>query len=281
MSGSKLLLIDYSNLMYRSLYGLDQLSYGGRKTGGIYGFITTMSKYILRFKPTNIVICMDTKPYVRSEIYPQYKMDRRALGDRDLDAVQFTNTILPLMFKSLGIPVLGIKGLEADDIIGFMVQKYFESFDTVSIASNDTDLLQLLEPNVIIIGTKDKEWSLQSFHTLYPGIEPYQWPIIIAMVGSHNGVPGIKGIGIKTAMKLITSKTLPELVEYLDEHKADLLRNVNLATVPLKAKYYPASHGSIELPPMGEYYEAALLRLLKLTGINLTSDMQLAFGGTG
>jgi len=85
---------------------LDQLSHEGRKTGGVYGFITTMSKYILRFKPTNIVICMDTKPYIRSEIYPQYKMDRKALGDKDLDAVRFTNMILPLMFKSLGIPVL-------------------------------------------------------------------------------------------------------------------------------------------------------------------------------
>lgn len=279
MSGSKLLLIDYSNLMYRNIHALEQLSFEGRKTGGIYGFISTTSRYILRFKPTNIVVCMDKKPYIRSQIYPQYKMDRKASVDQD--TIQFTNRVLDLVFKTLGLPVIGISGLEADDIIGFLVQKYSESFDTVTIASNDSDLLQLLEPNVTIIGTKDKEWTLKSFNAMYPGIKPYQWPIITAMVGSHNGVPGIKGVGIKTALKHMTTKTLPELVDFLEPHKADLLRNVNLATVPLKAKYYPASHGSIELPPMGEYNSAAFHKLLRITGIKNTSDMELAFGGTG
>ncbi len=275
MSQSKLLLIDYYNLMYRNLYAMERLSFEGRKTGGIYGFISATAKYILRFKPTNIVVCMDRKPYARSKMYPEYKMDRKVSADPD--AVQFSNTVLELVFKTLGLPVIGLPGLEADDIIGHLTKKYFDTFDVV-IASNDSDLLQLLEPNIIILGAKDKEWTLKSFNETYPGIKPYQWPIVTAMVGSHNGVPGIKGIGIKTAMKLLTSKTLPELVEHLDEHKEDLLRNVNLARLPLKAKYYPEPI-DFDLPPMGEYNSAAFHKLLKITGITFTSDMDLAFGG--
>lgn len=277
MSNSKLLLIDYYNLMYRNLYALEQLSFGGRKTGAIYGFISMTAKYILRFKPTNVVVCMDKKPYARSELYPQYKMDRKALADPD--TVQYANTVLSLAFKTLGIPVVGISGLEADDIIAHLTQKYSDTFDII-IASNDSDLLQVLESNVIILGAKDKEWTLKSFNEAYPGIKPYHWPLVTAMVGSHNGVPGIKGIGIKTAMKLLTSKTLPELMEHLAAHKEDMLRNVNLARLPLKAKYYPQPL-DVELPAMDEYNSSAFYELLKITGISFTSDMELAFEGTG
>ena len=134
---STLLLIDFNNTLIRSLSVNKYLSYDGMYTGGIYGVLMQLTSILNKYHPDKILNCTDAKPYLREELYPGFKGDRKKKTYDEEDGFDFYealghNTSSTLdFFKMLGIPTWKIQGLEADDLIAKATDYYINSFNKI------------------------------------------------------------------------------------------------------------------------------------------------------
>ena len=223
------------------------------------------------------MVCTDVKPYLREELFPNFKGDRKKAYDDEFDfyaALKQSQNQLSELFDLMNIPVWGVKGLEADDLIACVVQKN-NSYNTIVIKSNDSDLNQLLDHSNVIINKKNKfssrldEYTFGSFKKEFPKLEPSDWVEYTALVGTHNGIPGIKGIGPKTAEKLLMGQADYEAVK--DNYKTELEQKWKLIRLP-----FPEYTDNIRImtpgKPSGDYRK--LVSFLSSLGITFTNSMR-------
>lgn len=256
-----------------------------RFTGGLYGFLIMLAARIREHKPKAVVICMDSKPYHRQKAYGEYKGDRSDTVKKDKDGVERVPTSIlvkqsvPLcleLLEILKIPVAAKEGYEADDMIAFLSDEYYHEFDEILIESNDSDLYQLLDEEKKVACIRKKGlYNYDDFQKEWDGISQTQLVAALAMMGTHNAVTGIKGIGQKTAIKTVKSSKLMQQVK--DRHEGLIERNESLIVLP-----WPGLE-EYELPHLlvPDYNDRKLLKFLSTYDIKLTDRVSEAFEWLG
>lgn len=272
----RLLLIDYRNLLCRALFANRTLAWNGMPTGGIYGFLNVICSLTMKNQIDRVIVCKDMGPYHRKQDYPAYKADRKEWGADDVKAMASADSQVNELLKFLKIRVVWEKGWEADDIIAQYCFIKARRYPQIYVCSTDSDLFQLFksrEGAVYLCHSKGL-YGIDTFKEKYPEIKPWQWPKVTALMGSHNGVPGIKGVGEKTAVKLVAEGLpLSELAKKYKIPFEELKLRVQLSTYP-----YPAISPGPSLlnsAPI-EYSRNAFVRYVAQYGINLTAYMDSA-----
>ena len=222
-----LLLIDGNSMLFRAyyatLYGRMMKTSNGIPTNAVYGFITMINKALDMVKPDAVFVAWDAgKPTFRHETYTVYKGTRKKLVHELI--VQFP--IARDYLDSYGITRYECEGIEADDIIGSLAKKYPDV--NIHILSSDRDLLQLIDPttDVYLMKKGITEMEVMNEEKLMEtmGIKPCQIIDLKALMGdSADNIPGVKGIGEKTALKLLNEyETVDNVYEHIDEIKGKL-----------------------------------------------------------
>ena len=282
---SALLLIDFNNTVIRSLSVNKYLSYDGMYTGGIYGMLMQLTSILNKHHIDAVLNCTDAKPYLREKLYPGFKGDRKKKTYNEEDDFDFYEALTQStsatmdFFKLLGIPTWKIPGLEADDLIAKAANHYISDFDKIIILSNDTDLNQMLRHSTVYIYKKRKGarspelYGEKEFKEDFD-IEPEQWVWYTAMVGTHNGVPGIKGTGPKTAHKLLHDEE--KWTEYAAYHEDALSEKAALIQLP-----FPEYEGNMRVmsPGIINSNTRTIALFLSQYGIEFTGYMRDAFEG--
>ena len=231
------LVVDCYNLCYAALYTTGDLTWDDMETGTSFGFLRTVFSIAKKFKTRKLVFCWDSRKSYRKQLYPEYKANRRQdlTAEEELKIKLAKKQIDELRTKI--VPAFGFKnsfictGYEADDLIACTVTK---CSDTV-IVSADSDLWQLLDSTSIYNQRTKKMVTKDEFMKLHR-IEPSRWKDVIALVGSHNNVGGIDGIGPVTAVKYLRGELSDGVkkrsIETPEAQKI-VSRNLKLITLPL------------------------------------------------
>lgn len=221
----KIVLVDGNNLLFRSYYataytGNIMRNKEGFPTNGVYGFVNMINKIISDEKPEYMMVAFDIGKTFRHEKYERYKDGRRETPD-DLK-VQFP--VAKKILTAMGIKYLECAGYEADDIIG-TISMWCEKDPEYEalIVSSDKDLLQLISDETVVklLKTKDYIWmDKKTFNDTY-GFDPIHMIDLKALMGdASDNIPGVKGIGEKGAIKLVSEyKTIDNIYENIDKIK--------------------------------------------------------------
>ena len=221
----KIVLVDGNNLLFRSYYataysGNIMRNKDGFPTNGVYGFVNMINKIIAEEKPEYMMVAFDIGKTFRHEKYTDYKGGRNATPE-DLK-IQFP--VAKKILTAMGIKYLECDGYEADDIIG-TISMWCEKDDDYEalIVSSDKDLLQLIsdETTVKLLKTKDYIWmDKKTFIDTY-GFDPIHMIDLKALMGdSSDNIPGVKGIGEKGAIKLVSEyQTLDNIYDNINNIK--------------------------------------------------------------
>ncbi len=196
--------MDFNNLLFRSVFAHSTLTHNGEFTGGLYGVIDMLASTVNRYSIDRVLICHDTKPYFREEEFPEYKADRKKLDEEAMKKVEVSRKLITDFFSDFRFSSAHQPGYEADDFIGHHCRRGGKRCSHIFIMSNDSDFYQLLTGRVFLCKNTGL-YGLKDFIRDYPGLTPKQWPRCIALKGSHNGVPGIKGVGDVTAYKVVSN----------------------------------------------------------------------------
>ncbi len=275
---NKLLLFDFNNLFYRAAAVHRNLTYKGRFTGALYGFVTQMASTINEIQPDKVIVCTDTRPYAREKFFKDYKAGRKR-GERtpeEREALHSNSAACKDVLEYLGIPFLSMPGLEADDLFAMIAKKHSHKWHVI-IASNDSDLYQILDYAVMYRGKEKGYYTRREFFREYHQLKRTKdWAKVTAIAGSHNGVPQIvRNVGPKTAIKMLTLRSQRKALEaFMEQHEATYERNYHLCILP-----YPGSGRIKELPPQAPCDFRGVVRYLSQFGIEYTGYMAQAFEG--
>ncbi len=221
----KLLLIDGHSILNRAFYGLPDLTNSkGEHTNAVLGFINIITKIIDEEKPTHLAVAFDVhQKTFRHEMFNEYKGTRKGMPDELRAQVPLMKELL----KAMQVTILECPGYEADDIIGTLSKRGEESGMEVSVLSGDRDLLQLATDHVLIRipKTKGGQTTVENYHArdvveLY-GVSPAEFIDMKGLMGdTSDNIPGVPGIGEKTASKIIsTYHSIEEAYAHIDEIK--------------------------------------------------------------
>jgi DNA polymerase-1 len=210
-------LVDGSSYLFRAYHAMPPLNNSkGMPTGAIKGVVNMMRSLAKDYANANIVVVFDAKgPTFRNEMYAEYKAHRPPMPDDMRPQIEPIHQII----KAMGLPLLMVSGVEADDVIGTLAaQATAQGIDTL-ISTGDKDMAQLVSPHVGLVNTMtntylDEEGVLAKF-----GVRPDQIIDYLAIVGdTADNIPGVPGAGPKTAVKwLATYGTLEKLMENADD----------------------------------------------------------------
>lgn len=194
-------ILDGSGYIFRAFYAVQRLSTkAGFPTNALFGFTRMLVKLLKAAGNTPVVAVFDAgKHNFRHELYPAYKANRKECPPELLQQMPFFGTIS----EAFGLPVLKKEGFEADDIIATLVN-HFSKNTPITVVSADKDLLQLVGPNVTVWDTmKDVKFSRAEVIEKM-GVPPELVPELLALMGdSSDNVPGLDGVGPKTAVQLV------------------------------------------------------------------------------
>jgi DNA polymerase-1 len=225
-SRPRLYLIDGHALAYRTYFALTGAGGGsrfttkaGEPTAGVYGFTSVLLRLLTEEKPEYLAVCFDTGRTFRDDLYPEYKATREKMPE-DL---AFQLDRIRQLVQAFGIPIFEMDGYEADDVLGAMAKKAAHEGIHSIILTGDRDLLQLSDENITIrlsgrklseaIDYDPKEVEKKM------GVKPSQIVDLKALMGdSSDNIPGVQGVGEKTAQKLLQHYgTLDKIYENLEE----------------------------------------------------------------
>lgn len=216
----KVMLIDGNSLLFRAFYALPLLqTKEGIFTNGVYGFLTMFNRVMEQEQPTHVLVALDKeRASFRNEIYDAYKGHRSNAPDELVGQFALLREVLTVA----GIPWLEVGGYEADDIIGTL-SAYSEKQEVdCIIVTGDGDALQLVSEKVSVLMTRKGITSVERYtpETVREKWEvdpPYMIDIKALMGDSSDNIPGVPGIGPKTAIKLIKEfKDITSLYEHID-----------------------------------------------------------------
>lgn len=205
----KIMLIDGHSILNRAFHGLPDLTnHEGLHTNAVMGFLNIMLKYIDEEAPTHLLVAFDRKePTFRHQMYSEYKGTRKPMAPELNEQVPIMKEVL----ASMEIPVVTQAGIEADDILGTIAYQAQENGYGVVVVSGDRDLLQLCTDHIKVKIPKTKagttiteDYYASDFQEVY-GITPKEFIDMKGLMGdSSDNIPGVPGIGEKTAAKIIT-----------------------------------------------------------------------------
>lgn len=243
-----LLVIDGMALLFRSFYATSVMGHfqylpDGRPSNGVQGFARHVLTAQSIIKPSHIAICWDMGANsFRNELFEGYKTNRSEPPEEMIPQFDMAKEVS----EWIGWKNIGEAGMEADDCIGSIVEKWKEEAQ-ITIISGDKDLLQLLNPSTNIAFTKKgyseyDVYTMERFKEEY-AIEPHQFVDVKAFMGdSSDGYPGVKGIGPKTAPQLIQKYGSVEgVLQNLDELKPGQRNKITDNLEMLKLSYRLAS----------------------------------------
>lgn len=220
-----LYILDGYAIIFRAYYAFINRplkNSNGKNISAVFGFYRTLFSFFKSYEPEKFVVALDSKgPTFRSEIFPEYKANRSAAPE---DLIEQFPVIINIL-KELGIPSIGVPGYEADDIIGSLVSKCNTEGRECYIISGDKDLMQLISDSVKQL-IPDGKGGFTEFDPsmVYEtkGVYPQQIIDYLSLMGdTADNIPGVRGIGEKTAAKLLEDfKTLDNLYENIDKVKA-------------------------------------------------------------
>ncbi|MFH1867438.1 MAG: DNA polymerase I [Candidatus Omnitrophota bacterium] len=233
----RLFLIDGNSFCYRAYYAIKGLTNSkGFPTNAVYGFVTMLNKIIESEKPDYLAVSFDLKgPTFRHKKYAEYKVHRKPMPD-DL-VVQLP--VIKKVLEAFNMPIYEKEGFEADDIIGTIAKRATKSGIETLIVTGDKDALQLVSSHTKVYST-NKEGLIYDETAVKKryGVEPKRVVDIMALMGdSSDNVPGVPGIGEKTAIELIEKfKTFENLIQNIDQLKSEakkkmIRENIELATL--------------------------------------------------
>ncbi|MUK29382.1 DNA polymerase I [Aliivibrio fischeri] len=211
------ILVDGSSYLFRAYHAAPNFTNGdGQPTGAVYGVINMLRSLLKQFETDRIAVIFDAKGKTfRNDMYPEYKANRPPMPD-DLRC-----QIEPLhkLIKAMGLPLVSIPGVEADDVIGTLASQASKAGIPVLISTGDKDMAQLVDENVTLINTMtnvimDPEGVVEKF-----GIGPELIIDYLALMGDKvDNIPGVPGVGDKTAKALLQGiGGLDALYEHLDD----------------------------------------------------------------
>jgi DNA polymerase I len=220
----RIIIIDGSGYIFRAYYAITRLSTSkGLPTNAVYGFVNMLMKVLEDEKPTKLAITFDTgKPTFRKEIFQAYKANRAAPPE-DL-VPQFD--LIQRAVDCFGIPRLQLDGFEADDVIATVVDRAEKDGYRVEIITGDKDLMQLVNETTTIYDTmKGRRIGIAEVREKFQ-VGPDQVVDMLALMGdSSDNIPGVRGIGPKTAAELITQfGSLQGIYDRLSEIKQEKRR---------------------------------------------------------
>ena len=223
-----LTLIDGNSLLFRAYYGVHSrlTRSDGKPTGAVYGFLNMILPILGNAAPDDIFVCVfdASRQTFRQNIYPEYKANR---DETPADLISQSFMIRECM-TAIGIPVLCIPGVEADDVIATLCKQFCDIHDKTRIITSDKDLMQLVSNCVFLYdGMKQCEiHEAQVFEKF--GVKPTQVIDAQSLIGdSSDNVPGVNGIGPKKAAELLQQfGTLDEIYNHIDEIKNERTKDL-------------------------------------------------------
>lgn len=214
---SPIYLIDASSYIFRAFFALPPLSNSsGLPTQAIYGFTNMTLKFLKEYRPEYMAVVFDAgRETFRNQIYEDYKGNR---PEAPADLVpQFP--YIRKVSHAMNLPVLELEGFEADDLIATLSKFFSAKGIEVVIVSGDKDLMQLVGPSVRMLDTMKRKWiGIDEVKEKF-GVEPERVVEVMGLMGdSIDNIPGVKGIGEKTAALLIQRfQSLENLFSHLDD----------------------------------------------------------------
>lgn len=212
-----LVLVDGSSYLYRAFHAFPPLTNSaGEPTGAMYGVLNMLKSLISQVQPSHIAVVFDAKGKTfRDEMFEQYKSHRPPMPDDLRKQIQPLHDII----RALGIPLLVIEGVEADDVIGTLAVAASKANKKVLISTGDKDMAQLVDDNIMLINTMnntllDREAVIEKY-----GIPPELIIDYLALMGdSADNIPGVAGVGEKTALGLLQGiGSMAEIYANLDK----------------------------------------------------------------
>ncbi|GAB3532254.1 DNA polymerase I [Photobacterium alginatilyticum] len=246
-----LILIDGSSYLYRAYHAAPNFTNSdGEPTGAVFGVVNMLRSLLRQFSTEHIAVIFDAKGKTfRDDMYPEYKANRPPMPDDLRGQIEPLHAVI----KAMGLPLISISGVEADDVIGTLATQASKENMPVLISTGDKDMAQLVDQNVTLINTMtdvvmDPAGVVDKF-----GIGPELIIDYLALMGDKvDNIPGVPGVGEKTAKALLTgiggldalydnldaipplgfrgSKTMPKKLE---EHKEAAYLSYELATIKL------------------------------------------------
>ena len=233
----QLVLIDGSSYLFRAYHALPQLvSSKGQPTGAIKGVISMIRKLMSDYPDSQIAVVFDAKgKSFRNKIYPEYKAHRPPMPDELRSQIAPIQEIIRLM----GLPLLIVDDVEADDVIGTLAHQATTQKMDVLISTGDKDMAQLVTPHVTLINTMTDTFMDRSGVVEKFGVKPEQIIDYLALVGdTSDNIPGVPKCGPKTAVKWLAEfDTLDGVVENADTIKGKVGENLRASLELLPVSY--------------------------------------------
>ncbi len=215
----RLYLIDGSSYIYRAYFAIRHLSNSkGFPTNAVYGFVNMLLKVVREESPDHLAVVFDARgPTFRKEIYPEYKANRAAMPEDLIPQIPLIKEAV----RGFNMPVLEKEGFEADDIIATLAKRFAAQGMEITVVTGDKDLMQIVSERIRLLDTmKEKVSGLSEVAERFGG-GPEKVVEVQALAGdSSDNVPGVPGIGEKTAVELIREfGTVEHLLSSLDRIK--------------------------------------------------------------
>lgn len=249
LADNPLILVDGSSYLYRAYHAFPPLTNSnGEPTGAMYGVLNMLRSLLLQYQPSHVAVVFDAKGKTfRDELFEHYKSHRPPMPD------DLRSQIEPLhrMVKAMGLPLLAISGVEADDVIGTLALQAAATGREVLISTGDKDMAQLVSPHITLINTMSNTILGPEEVELKFGVPPRLIIDYLALMGdSSDNIPGVPGVGEKTAQALLQGLgglddlygNLPEIASLsfrgaktmaakLEQHKEVAYLSYQLATI--------------------------------------------------
>ncbi|PIJ49326.1 DNA polymerase I [Erwinia sp. OLTSP20] len=197
-----LILVDGSSYLYRAFHAFPPLTNrAGEPTGAMYGVVNMLRSLLVQYQPSHVAVVFDAKGKTfRDELFEHYKSHRPPMPD------ELRAQIQPLhqMVTAMGLPLLAVSGVEADDVIGTLAQQAEKQGRSVLISTGDKDMAQLVTANITLINTMNNAILGPEEVVEKYGIPPELMIDFLALMGdSSDNIPGVPGVGEKTAQALL------------------------------------------------------------------------------
>ncbi|MEA3545754.1 MAG: DNA polymerase I, partial [Thermodesulfobacteriota bacterium] len=212
-------LIDGSSYIYRAYFAIRHLSNSkGEATNAVYGFTNMLLTLLREEQPDRVAVIFDAKgPTFRKKLFPEYKANRSAMPEDLVPQISLIKDIV----RAFNLPALELSGYEADDIIATLAKRYAAQGLAVTVVTGDKDLMQVVGERVRLLDTMKKKVSGRDEVIERFGVPPEQVLEILGLAGdSSDNIPGVPGIGEKTASSLIREfGTIENLLVNIDQVK--------------------------------------------------------------
>jgi DNA polymerase-1 len=227
------ILVDGSSYLYRAFHAMPPLvNSQGLATGAIYGVTNMLRKLLADHHPEYIAVVFDAKGRTfRDDLYDKYKANRQAMPEELAMQIEPIHEII----RAMGLPIIMVEGVEADDVIGTLAKQATESATKTLISTSDKDLAQLVNEHITLVNTMTDTVLTPSGVTEKFGVPPHLIIDYLSLMGdTSDNIPGVPQVGPKTAVKWLQEyKSLDNIIKHADEFKGKVGENLRASLMQL------------------------------------------------